>query len=166
MTARQVASIAVILALGASPSPDPPAPTTAAPSYTIQAIRYGTIRDFPVSALVMGAPKEEKTDIAMVVWLIRGGTWLGTVGDMLTGLLDALSNPLIERVIRGRDPFHGTPDVVGFHDHDGHRAVRGPLMPDSVTGHSELFPRGLGLLGGLQREPNRCAVTGSLDCAA
>jgi len=73
MTARQVASIAALLALGASPSPDPPAPTTAAPSYTIQAIRYGTIRDFPVAALVMGAPKEEKTDIAMVVWLIRGG---------------------------------------------------------------------------------------------
>ncbi|HKF41626.1 MAG TPA: N-acyl homoserine lactonase family protein [Thermoanaerobaculia bacterium] len=43
------------------------------PGYTIEAIRYGTIRAFPVSALVIGAPKEEKTDIAMVVWLIRGG---------------------------------------------------------------------------------------------
>jgi glyoxylase-like metal-dependent hydrolase (beta-lactamase superfamily II) len=41
--------------------------------YSIEAIRYGTIKDFPVSALVMGAPKDEKTDIAMVVWLIRGG---------------------------------------------------------------------------------------------
>ena len=46
---------------------------TATPNYSIQAIRYGTIRDFPVSALVMGAPKGEKTDIAMVVWLIRAG---------------------------------------------------------------------------------------------
>ena len=43
------------------------------PAYSIEAVRYGTIKAFPVSALLMGAPKEEKTDIAMVVWLIRGG---------------------------------------------------------------------------------------------
>ena len=42
-------------------------------AYSIQAIRYGTIADFPVSDLVMGAPEGEKIDIAMVVWLIRGG---------------------------------------------------------------------------------------------
>ncbi|HTO86881.1 MAG TPA: N-acyl homoserine lactonase family protein [Thermoanaerobaculia bacterium] len=45
----------------------------AGPNYSIQAIRYGTVRGFPVSALVMGAPENEKIDIAMVVWLIRGG---------------------------------------------------------------------------------------------
>jgi hypothetical protein len=45
----------------------------ARPDYSIQAIRYGTIANFPVASLVMGAPKDEKTDIAMVVWLIRGG---------------------------------------------------------------------------------------------
>jgi len=43
------------------------------PNYSIQAIRYGTVKDFPVAALVMGAAKNEKTDIAMVIWLIRGG---------------------------------------------------------------------------------------------
>ena len=43
------------------------------PEYTIQAIRYATLPGFPVSALVMGAPKGEKLDIAMVVWLVRGG---------------------------------------------------------------------------------------------
>jgi glyoxylase-like metal-dependent hydrolase (beta-lactamase superfamily II) len=43
------------------------------PDYSIQAIRYGTIVNFPVAALVMGAPKDEKADIAMIVWLIRGG---------------------------------------------------------------------------------------------
>jgi glyoxylase-like metal-dependent hydrolase (beta-lactamase superfamily II) len=47
--------------------------TAAAPEYSIQAIRYGTIKDFPVPALVMGAPRGEKTDIAMIFWLIRGG---------------------------------------------------------------------------------------------
>src|SRR5262249_13393611 len=45
----------------------------ATPSYSIEAIRYATIRDFPVAELVMGAPADEKLDIAMVVWLIRGG---------------------------------------------------------------------------------------------
>jgi len=45
----------------------------ASPDYTIEAIRYATSPGFPVSALVMGAPKDETVDIAMVFWLIRGG---------------------------------------------------------------------------------------------
>ena len=48
-------------------------PRLAAPDYSIQAIRYGTVKDFPVAGLVMGAPRDEKVDIAMVFWLIRGG---------------------------------------------------------------------------------------------
>jgi len=51
--------------LAAVPSPPP--------NYSIQAIRYATSPGFPVGALVIGAPKDEKTDIAMVIWLIRGG---------------------------------------------------------------------------------------------
>lgn len=47
-------------------------PAAPAPDYSIQAIRYATLPNFPVAALVMGAPKDEKLDIAMVVWLIRG----------------------------------------------------------------------------------------------
>jgi glyoxylase-like metal-dependent hydrolase (beta-lactamase superfamily II) len=47
----------------------PPSP----PSYSIEAIRYATVPQFPLSHLVMGAPEAEKIDIAMVVWLIRGG---------------------------------------------------------------------------------------------
>src|SRR5579859_6471844 len=43
------------------------------PEYSIQAIRYARSPGFPVSGLVMGAPKDEKVDIAMVFWLIRGG---------------------------------------------------------------------------------------------
>jgi glyoxylase-like metal-dependent hydrolase (beta-lactamase superfamily II) len=43
------------------------------PEYSIQAIRYATLPDYPVSDLVMGGPKDQKIDIAMVVWLIRGG---------------------------------------------------------------------------------------------
>lgn len=46
---------------------------SAAPDYSIFAIRYATSPGFPVAGLVMGAPKDEKVDIAMVFWLIRGG---------------------------------------------------------------------------------------------
>ena len=43
-----------------------------APEYSIAAVRYATLPQFPVSALVVGAPEGEKLDIAMVVWLVRG----------------------------------------------------------------------------------------------
>jgi glyoxylase-like metal-dependent hydrolase (beta-lactamase superfamily II) len=43
------------------------------PEYSIQAIRYATSPGVPVSDLVVGGPKDVKVDIAMVVWLIRGG---------------------------------------------------------------------------------------------
>lgn len=45
----------------------------AAPRYEIFAIRYATIPNFPVHELVKGADKERKLDIAMMVWLVRGG---------------------------------------------------------------------------------------------
>ena len=43
------------------------------PEYSIRAIRYATAPGFPLSELVMGGPKDEKIDIAMVMWLICGG---------------------------------------------------------------------------------------------
>jgi glyoxylase-like metal-dependent hydrolase (beta-lactamase superfamily II) len=42
------------------------------PNYEIDAIRYATIPDFPVSELVAGAEPERKLDIAMMIWLVRG----------------------------------------------------------------------------------------------
>jgi glyoxylase-like metal-dependent hydrolase (beta-lactamase superfamily II) len=45
---------------------------SAVPNYSIEAIRYATAED-ELAGLVMGAPKGEKINIAMVVWLIRGG---------------------------------------------------------------------------------------------
>jgi glyoxylase-like metal-dependent hydrolase (beta-lactamase superfamily II) len=47
--------------------------TAGTTEYSIQAIRYATSPSVPVSELVIGAPQDEKIDIAMVVWLIRGG---------------------------------------------------------------------------------------------
>jgi glyoxylase-like metal-dependent hydrolase (beta-lactamase superfamily II) len=74
--ARLVLSLAsvlsLVLPLCAASLPPTPSPFIA-PDYSIQAIRYGTVKDFPVAALVMGAPRDERTDIAMVIWLVRGG---------------------------------------------------------------------------------------------
>jgi len=44
-----------------------------APEYSIEAIRYATSPGVPVDELVVNGPKDQKVDIAMVVWLIRGG---------------------------------------------------------------------------------------------
>ncbi len=42
------------------------------PQYQVFAIRYASIPDFPVNALVSGADPARKLSIAMTVWLIRG----------------------------------------------------------------------------------------------
>lgn len=47
--------------------------SAAAPAYSIDAIRYATIPNFPLASLIPGSPADQKIDIAMVVWLIRGG---------------------------------------------------------------------------------------------
>jgi glyoxylase-like metal-dependent hydrolase (beta-lactamase superfamily II) len=44
-----------------------------AQSYEVFAIRYATLPDFAVAGLVQGAESGRKMDIAMMVWLIRGG---------------------------------------------------------------------------------------------
>lgn len=59
-----LAALALLALPGTRPAP---------PSYTIDAVRYGTIRQFRLSGLLMGAPSDERIDIAMAVWLIRGG---------------------------------------------------------------------------------------------
>jgi glyoxylase-like metal-dependent hydrolase (beta-lactamase superfamily II) len=58
--------LAAIFAIVISPA------TTTKPDYSIQAIRYATSPGVQTSDLVVGGPKD-KIDIAMVVWLIRGG---------------------------------------------------------------------------------------------
>ena len=47
-------------------------PAAQAPSYTIQAVRYATIPQFALSGLIPGSPADQKIDIAMVVWVIKG----------------------------------------------------------------------------------------------
>src|SRR5690242_16472477 len=47
-------------------------PRTTTPVYEVFAIRYASIPDFPVNALIAGADPQRKFSIAMAVWLIRG----------------------------------------------------------------------------------------------
>jgi glyoxylase-like metal-dependent hydrolase (beta-lactamase superfamily II) len=50
-----------------------PQAAAAEPEYSIRAIRYATVHDFPLSDLVMGSPGDKKVDVAMIIWLIQGG---------------------------------------------------------------------------------------------
>ncbi len=43
-----------------------------APTYEVYAVRYARLLDFPVSALVQGAERGRKLDIAMTFWVLRG----------------------------------------------------------------------------------------------
>ncbi len=43
------------------------------PVYEVYGIRYATLKDFSVAGLVAGADKSRKMDIAMYIWLIKGG---------------------------------------------------------------------------------------------
>lgn len=40
--------------------------------WSISAVRYGTLKGFPVAALVAGADTTRRLDIAMMVWVLRG----------------------------------------------------------------------------------------------
>ncbi|MGD8279017.1 MAG: MBL fold metallo-hydrolase, partial [Gemmatimonadota bacterium] len=68
-SARRVAMVycSVALPLLAAPA------RLAAQDWTIDAVRYATIRAFPVAGLVVGAPRDERMDISMVFWLLRAG---------------------------------------------------------------------------------------------
>ncbi|GJG89741.1 MBL fold hydrolase [Gemmatimonadetes bacterium T265] len=73
---------------GAAARPRAPrADTAGAPlPVEIYAVRYGTLRDFPVAALVAGADTTRRIDIALMVWLVREP---GPDGRRRTVLLDA-----------------------------------------------------------------------------
>ena len=42
------------------------------PAYEVYAVRYATLPDFPVAALVQGAERGRKLDIAMMIWVLKG----------------------------------------------------------------------------------------------
>jgi hypothetical protein len=66
---RIIASIAFVLSASIA--------AAQTPQYDVYAIRYATIPGFPVASLIAGlekgADESRKIDIAMMVWLVRGG---------------------------------------------------------------------------------------------
>lgn len=42
------------------------------PAYEVYAVRYATLPDFPVAALVQGAERGRKLDIAIMIWVLKG----------------------------------------------------------------------------------------------
>jgi hypothetical protein len=72
MIARPVALVVFFFSIFAACAQNGPSPTAAAPAYEVFAIRYASIPDFPVNALIAGADPQRKFAIAMTVWLIRG----------------------------------------------------------------------------------------------
>jgi glyoxylase-like metal-dependent hydrolase (beta-lactamase superfamily II) len=64
MTVRLLPCISAISILAA--------PQSRPPEYSIQAVRYATIPQFALSSLIPGAPADQRLDIAMAVWVIRG----------------------------------------------------------------------------------------------
>ena len=104
------------------------------PDYTIEAIRYGTLSQYRVASLVVGSPGDERMDIAMVVWLIRGGgrtilvdTGFFREGRMdRSGLVDYLRPDEAVR-LAGVEP-HDVTDIIITHAHWDH------------AGAVELFP--------------------------
>lgn len=45
----------------------------AAPRYEVHAVRFATLAKFPKRSLIAGAPATDSLDIAMMVWVVRGG---------------------------------------------------------------------------------------------
>jgi glyoxylase-like metal-dependent hydrolase (beta-lactamase superfamily II) len=124
-------SLAAAFALvsGAATRHDPP------PTYEVYAVRYATLPQFRVSGLIAGADASRRMDIAMMVWVIKGGG--------RTILLDAGFH---------RDDFVNTWHPTGFvppSEAIGRLGVKAEDVTDVIISHVhwdhldgiDLFPR-------------------------
>jgi glyoxylase-like metal-dependent hydrolase (beta-lactamase superfamily II) len=59
---------AALTALGGAAAVD-----RAPPTYEVYAVRFATLPQFPVSSLIAGADRARRMDLAMMVWVIKGG---------------------------------------------------------------------------------------------
>lgn len=70
-----LAAVLGLLLIAAAPgwaAGGPSGKKSAGPLYKVYAIRYGTVKNYPVADLVKGAPKSQRSDIAMMFWLLQG----------------------------------------------------------------------------------------------
>lgn len=109
-----------------------------AQEYEILAARYAIIADFPLRSLIPDAPRGETLDIAMAVWIVRGGgrtivfdtgffreEWLGRFNVRQYERPDRV----LERI--GIAPAEVT-DVIVSHAHWDHMGGL-PLFPDATV---------------------------------
>jgi glyoxylase-like metal-dependent hydrolase (beta-lactamase superfamily II) len=69
---RLAIALLFLFAIGLSGAQTSAGTPAAKPAYEVYAVRYASIPDFPVNALVAGADPKRKLSIAMTVWLVRG----------------------------------------------------------------------------------------------
>jgi len=67
-----LAGVCAALVWGCASPRAPAAPNPGTPEYEVYAIRLGTLKGVPVSALVPGAEEGRTVDTAFMMWLIRG----------------------------------------------------------------------------------------------
>jgi len=67
LAASSRVALVAIAALGIAAAAQAP------PTYEVYAVRYATLPGFKVSALIKGADTSRRLDIAMMVWVIKGG---------------------------------------------------------------------------------------------
>src|SRR5262245_37484741 len=61
------ASLVALVTLGLAAAPKAP------PTYEVDAVRYATLPRFKVSNLIAGADTSRRLDLAMMVWVVKGG---------------------------------------------------------------------------------------------
>jgi glyoxylase-like metal-dependent hydrolase (beta-lactamase superfamily II) len=69
-TCRAAFAAALLSACAGAPAPSP-ATAVSAPNSEVYAIRYGSLRNFPVASLLAGADTARRLDIALTIWLIK-----------------------------------------------------------------------------------------------
>ncbi len=73
MRAAVVAAMVTMSAgVAASQGRTPQQPTTAPVVYEVYAIRYGTIPGFSLAGLIAGADRDQRLDIPLMIWLLKG----------------------------------------------------------------------------------------------
>jgi glyoxylase-like metal-dependent hydrolase (beta-lactamase superfamily II) len=70
MLRRLVLFLLISIVFAAAQTPD--AGAVEPPAYEVYAVRYATMPGFPVAALVQGAERGRKLDIAMAIWILKG----------------------------------------------------------------------------------------------
>jgi glyoxylase-like metal-dependent hydrolase (beta-lactamase superfamily II) len=71
--AVRCAATMALLAMTAVAAPVGAQGAGVAPTYSVSAVRYATLPQFPVRSLIAGADPARRLDIAMMVWVVRGG---------------------------------------------------------------------------------------------